>query len=71
MTRTAHTRSCIFACNDLTSNPETATVENNKLEKAYRDPRALAYFILPIDAIPDMLPAAGYTDDLIVLTAAN
>ena len=31
---------------------------------------ALAYFILPIDAIPDLLPGIGYTDDLIVLTAA-
>ena len=31
---------------------------------------ALAYFILPIDAIPDLLPGMGYTDDLIVLTAA-
>ena len=31
---------------------------------------ALAYFILPIDAIPDVLPAAGYADDLLVLTAA-
>lgn len=31
---------------------------------------ALGYFILPIDAIPDVLPAAGYTDDLGVLAAA-
>ncbi len=26
--------------------------------------RALAYFIVPLDAIADLIPAAGYTDDL-------
>jgi uncharacterized membrane protein YkvA (DUF1232 family) len=31
---------------------------------------ALAYFILPTDAIPDFLPVAGYTDDLGALAAA-
>ena len=31
---------------------------------------ALGYFILPLDAIPDVLPAVGYTDDLAVLAAA-
>ena len=31
---------------------------------------ALAYFILPLDAIPDAIPAGGYTDDLGVLAAA-
>jgi uncharacterized membrane protein YkvA (DUF1232 family) len=31
---------------------------------------ALGYFISPIDAIPDLIPAAGYTDDLGVLAAA-
>jgi uncharacterized membrane protein YkvA (DUF1232 family) len=31
---------------------------------------ALAYFVLPVDAIPDMLPALGYTDDAAVLFAA-
>jgi uncharacterized membrane protein YkvA (DUF1232 family) len=31
---------------------------------------ALAYFILPIDAIPDVLPVIGFTDDAAVLTAA-
>ena len=30
----------------------------------------LAYFILPADAIPDMIPGAGYTDDLGALAAA-
>jgi uncharacterized membrane protein YkvA (DUF1232 family) len=25
---------------------------------------ALAYFILPVDAVPDLLPGLGYTDDL-------
>lgn len=31
---------------------------------------ALAYFILPTDAIPDIIPVAGYTDDLGALAAA-
>lgn len=31
---------------------------------------ALAYLILPIDAVPDFLPAVGFGDDLAVLTAA-
>jgi uncharacterized membrane protein YkvA (DUF1232 family) len=31
---------------------------------------ALAYFVLPFDAIPDMLPFLGYTDDAAVLVTA-
>lgn len=31
---------------------------------------ALGYFISPIDAIPDIVPVAGYTDDLGVLLLA-
>jgi uncharacterized membrane protein YkvA (DUF1232 family) len=31
---------------------------------------ALAYFILPTDAIPDFVPVAGYADDLTSLAAA-
>lgn len=31
---------------------------------------ALAYFILPTDAIPDVVPVAEYTDDLGALIAA-
>lgn len=31
---------------------------------------ALAYFILPIDAVPDLLLGLGFTDDLAVLLAA-
>ena len=31
---------------------------------------ALVYFIFPIDAIPDFTPLVGYSDDLLVLTAA-
>ena len=31
---------------------------------------ALAYFIMPADAIPDVIPGVGYTDDIGVLAAA-
>ncbi len=31
---------------------------------------ALAYFVVPTDAIPDMLGVIGYTDDMTVLIAA-
>jgi uncharacterized membrane protein YkvA (DUF1232 family) len=31
---------------------------------------ALAYFILPLDAIPDLLPIVGFSDDAGVLAAA-
>jgi uncharacterized membrane protein YkvA (DUF1232 family) len=31
---------------------------------------ALGYFILPADAIPDMIVGLGFTDDVAVLTAA-
>jgi uncharacterized membrane protein YkvA (DUF1232 family) len=31
---------------------------------------ALAYFILPLDALPDFLPGVGYVDDLGVLATA-
>jgi len=31
---------------------------------------AIAYFVLPIDAIPDMLPVIGFTDDAAVLATA-
>src|SRR5438128_1829495 len=31
---------------------------------------ALAYFVLPFDVIPDMLPVLGYTDDAAVLVTA-
>jgi uncharacterized membrane protein YkvA (DUF1232 family) len=31
---------------------------------------ALAYFVLPFDFIPDMLPILGFTDDAAVLAAA-
>jgi uncharacterized membrane protein YkvA (DUF1232 family) len=31
---------------------------------------ALGYFIFPVDAIPDLAPFAGYTDDLAVMAAA-
>ncbi|ETD70746.1 hypothetical protein V757_07140 [Pelistega indica] len=31
---------------------------------------ALAYLVLPVDAIPDLLPGVGFTDDLSVIAAA-
>lgn len=31
---------------------------------------ALAYFVLPFDAIPDVLPVLGFTDDAAVLATA-
>jgi len=31
---------------------------------------ALAYFILPTDALPDFLPAVGFTDDAVVISLA-
>lgn len=31
---------------------------------------ALAYFVLPLDAVPDLLPIVGLSDDLSVLSAA-
>ena len=31
---------------------------------------AIAYFVLPFDFIPDMLPVLGFTDDAAVLAAA-
>jgi len=31
---------------------------------------ALAYFIMPLDAVPDLLAFVGFSDDLAVLTAA-
>lgn len=31
---------------------------------------ALGYFILPLDVIPDLMPAIGYSDDFGVLAAA-
>jgi uncharacterized membrane protein YkvA (DUF1232 family) len=30
---------------------------------------ALTYLLLPIDLIPDFIPAAGFSDDLVALTA--
>jgi uncharacterized membrane protein YkvA (DUF1232 family) len=31
---------------------------------------ALAYFVLPFDAIPDMMPLLGFADDAAVLATA-
>ena len=44
--------------------PDTPTKEKGIIMAA------LGYFIVPIDAIPDVLPAVGYSDDLGVLVLA-
>ena len=31
---------------------------------------ALAYFVLPLDALPDVMPLLGFTDDAAVIAAA-
>jgi uncharacterized membrane protein YkvA (DUF1232 family) len=31
---------------------------------------ALAYFVLPVDVLPDILPLLGFTDDALVLVTA-
>jgi uncharacterized membrane protein YkvA (DUF1232 family) len=31
---------------------------------------AIAYFVLPVDALPDIMPVLGFTDDAAVLAAA-
>ena len=31
---------------------------------------AIAYFVLPLDFVPDMLPVLGFTDDAAVLATA-
>jgi len=31
---------------------------------------ALGYFVLPLDTIPDLVPAVGFTDDMGILLAA-
>jgi uncharacterized membrane protein YkvA (DUF1232 family) len=31
---------------------------------------AIAYFVLPVDAVPDVMPVFGFTDDAAVLTTA-
>lgn len=32
---------------------------------------ALGYFVLPVDAVPDVIPGAGYTDDIGAIVAAS
>ena len=31
---------------------------------------ALAYLVLPVDVVPDLLPVVGYTDDVAVIAYA-
>lgn len=48
------------------------TLQNPKLPRKLKNMviGSLGYFILPIDLVPDMIPLAGYTDDLGILMAA-
>ncbi|OLS03822.1 YkvA family protein [Tissierella creatinophila] len=48
------------------------TLQNPKLPRKLKNVviGSLGYFILPIDLVPDMIPLAGYTDDLGILMAA-
>ena len=32
---------------------------------------ALGYFIIPLEAVPDMIPGAGYADDIGAIAAAS
>jgi uncharacterized membrane protein YkvA (DUF1232 family) len=43
--------------------PETPTAAKGMMLAA------LAYFVLPIDAIPDVMPVIGFTDDAAVIAA--
>ncbi len=43
--------------------PETPTAAKGMMLAA------LAYFVLPVDAIPDVLPVIGFTDDAAVIAA--
>ena len=43
--------------------------ENTTLKDKATIIGALGYFILPVDLIPDFIPAAGYADDIAALTA--
>ena len=54
----------VIACYYCALDPETPTKVRGILLAA------LAYFILPLDSIPDFLLGFGFTDDIAVLTAA-
>ncbi|MCR5395121.1 MAG: DUF1232 domain-containing protein [Bacteroidales bacterium] len=47
----------------------TATAESTPTAKKGIIYGALGYFILPIDLIPDVIPVAGFSDDLAALLA--
>lgn len=47
-----------------TRDPETPTWAKTAIYGS------LGYLILPVDVVPDLLPVAGYTDDVGVLSAA-
>lgn len=44
-----------------------ATDPNVSYEDKVKIYGALGYFILPVDLIPDLIPVAGYTDDMAAL----
>lgn len=47
----------------------TATASTTPMSKKSIIYGTLGYFILPIDLIPDVVPVAGYSDDLTALVA--
>ncbi|EGC18377.1 hypothetical protein HMPREF9098_0183 [Kingella denitrificans ATCC 33394] len=53
----------LYACAEDSKNPIPTWVKTTIYS-------ALGYFILPVDVIPDVIPAVGYTDDVGVLVAA-
>jgi len=61
---------CIPFAEDLLAAYYCAFDRNTPLQVKATLVAAIAYFVLPVDAIPDVLPAAGFTDDAAVLATA-
>ena len=55
---------------DVVASYYAATVRNTPTRVRGILLAALAYFVMPVDMIPDFLIGFGFTDDLAVLTAA-
>lgn len=53
-----------FLCWHVLSDPDTPRWAKTTIAGA------LAYFVMPIDAVPDVLPMIGYSDDIGVLSTA-